>query len=164
MTVFRTLRPLPTLSAAVDKKHQIVVDAQAFGEGQEHHTLKPVLESIGTRLNRLEIAENIYQQGTAVTADTGFANEVNMAYLYERQINAYVPDNQFRSRDPKFTNQKKKYGKRHQNELPESLKSHHSKKVIPASEFDYDPVNRTCRCPAGELISYAVSGKTETEK
>ena len=32
--------------AAVDKKHQIIIDAHAFGEGQEHHTLKPVLESI----------------------------------------------------------------------------------------------------------------------
>jgi hypothetical protein len=32
--------------AAVDKKHQIIVDAQAFGEGQEHHTLKPVLKNV----------------------------------------------------------------------------------------------------------------------
>ena len=23
--------------ASVDKKHQVIVDAQAFGEGQEHH-------------------------------------------------------------------------------------------------------------------------------
>ncbi len=30
--------------ATVDKKHQIIVDAQAFGEGQEHHTLQPVLD------------------------------------------------------------------------------------------------------------------------
>ncbi|MGS2724951.1 transposase, partial [Porticoccus sp. GXU_MW_L64] len=28
--------------ATVDKKHQIIVDAQAFGAGQEHHALKPV--------------------------------------------------------------------------------------------------------------------------
>ena len=28
--------------AAVDKKHQIIVDAQVFGEGQEHHTLQPI--------------------------------------------------------------------------------------------------------------------------
>ena len=146
--------------ATVDKKHQIVVDAQAFGEGQEHHTLKPVLERVEARLKRLEISDNIYQQGTVITADTGFANEANMAYLYERKINAYVPDNQFRSRDPKFTNQKKKYGKRHQDELPKSLKSHHAKQVIPASEFDFDPVKRTCRCPAGELISYR--GERET--
>ncbi|MCK2151321.1 transposase, partial [Marinobacter alexandrii] len=98
--------------ATVDKKHQIIIDAQAFGEGQEHHTLQPVLETVEARFRKLGIAESIYQQGTVITADTGFANEANMKYLHERQINGYVPDNRFRSRDPKFQNQKDKYGKR----------------------------------------------------
>jgi hypothetical protein len=35
----------------MDKKHQIIIDAQAFGEGQEHHTLKPVLENIKNSIN-----------------------------------------------------------------------------------------------------------------
>ena len=35
--------------ATVDKKHQIIIDAQAFGEGQEHHTLQPVLETVEAR-------------------------------------------------------------------------------------------------------------------
>jgi hypothetical protein len=71
--------------AAVDKKHQIIVDAQAFGEGQEHHTLAPALEKIENRFNRLGIAEEIYKTGTIVTADTGFANEANMKYLHDNQ-------------------------------------------------------------------------------
>jgi hypothetical protein len=29
-------------------------------------------------------------------------SKLNMKYLHERQINGYIPDNQFRSRDPKF--------------------------------------------------------------
>ena len=86
--------------AAVDKKHQVIVDAQAFGEGQEHHTLKPILERLAKRYRKLGIADDIYAQGTVVTADTGFANEANMNYLHEQQINGYIPDNQFRSRDP----------------------------------------------------------------
>jgi len=44
--------------------------------------------------------------GTVVTADMGFANEKNMQYLHENKINAYVSDNCFRSRDPKFSQQK----------------------------------------------------------
>ena len=134
--------------AAVDKKHQIVVDAQAFGEGQEHHTLAPVLESIEARFKRLGISADIYATGTVITADTGFANEKNMKYLYENKINAYVPDNRFRSRDPKFSQQKEKYGKRHQENKSKNLKT-----VIPASEFSFDPVNLICICPAGETIS-----------
>jgi len=41
--------------ATVNKKHQIIVDAQACGEGQEHHTLQPVLKSVFTRFKRLGI-------------------------------------------------------------------------------------------------------------
>ncbi|WP_417585814.1 IS1182 family transposase [Nitrincola sp.] len=135
--------------AAVDKKHQIVIDAQAFGEGQEHHTLQPVLESIKARYQRLGINDNVYASGIIATADTGFANEANMEYLHQNQINGYIPDNQFRSRDPKFTHQKDKYGKRHQ--TPGNPKVKH---LIPASEFQFDPVTMTCRCPAGEQISH----------
>lgn len=57
-----------------DKKNPIIIGAQAFGEGQKHHTLKPVLEKVEARFKQLGIAENIYQKGTIVTADIGFAN------------------------------------------------------------------------------------------
>ena len=132
--------------AAVDKKHQVIIDAQAFGEGQEHHTLQPILESVEARYQRIKIDKDIYASDIIVTADTGFANEANMQYLHEQKINAYVPDNRFRSRDPKFAEQKNKYGKRHQSEKKKSPT------MIPASEFDFDPVNKTCICPAGESM------------
>jgi transposase len=134
--------------AAVDKKHQVIVDAQVFGSGQEQHTLQPVLESIQARFKRLAISEDILKAQTIITADTGFANELNNAYLHDNDINAYIPDKQFRSRDPKFNEQKKKYGKRHQDN--KVLK----KAIIPASEFSFDPVNNSCICPAGESISF----------
>ena len=63
--------------ASVNKKHQIIIDAQAFGEGQEHHTLQPVVQTIKDRYQRLGISKNIYDDGFIVTADTGFANEAN---------------------------------------------------------------------------------------
>jgi hypothetical protein len=114
--------------AAVDQKYQIFIDAQAFGAGQEHHTLQPVIESIQKRYARLQIDSNIYKRGTLITADTGFANEANMRYVYQYTINAYIPDNKFRSRDPKFAEQKTKYGKR----KPLKPKKTRYKEVIPA--------------------------------
>ncbi|MGO4893536.1 transposase [Flavobacterium sp. W21_SRS_FM6] len=134
--------------AAVDKKHQVIVDAQVFGSGQEQHTLQPVLESIKARFQRLAISEDILKAQTIITADTGFANELNNAYLHDNDINAYIPDNQFRSRDPKFNEQKQKHGKRHQDNKIRK------KTVIPASEFSFDPMNNSCICPAGETISF----------
>ena len=135
--------------ATVDKKHQIIVDAQAFGSGQEHHTLKPVIDAVKARYQELGISENIVQSGVVVTADTGFANEQNMRYLHDEGINGYIPDNQFRSRDPKFAGQKKRYGKRHQ-----KPKSQQTTKMIPSSEFSFDPTDLSCHCPAGNAISF----------
>jgi transposase len=132
--------------AAVDKKHQIVVDAQVFGESSEHHTLKPVLDNIKARYKRINISDDILKDQIIVTADTGFSNQGNNEYLYKEGINAYIPDNQFRSRDPKFAKQKEKHGKRHQDTL-KGVKS-----VIPSSEFIFDVSNKTCHCPEGNAM------------
>lgn len=132
--------------ASVDKKHQVIIDAQAFGEGQEHHTLQPILESIKKRYRRLGLNPDIFRSGAIVTADTGFANEANNRYLYENDINGYIPDNQFRSRDPKFAGQKSKYGKRHQD------KKSQTSERFPSTEFRFDSVDLTCVCPAGKLL------------
>lgn len=134
--------------ATVDKKHQVIVDAQAFGEGAEHHTLEPILQAVQSRFKRLGISDDILAAQTLITADTGFANESNMRYLHENNINAYIPDNRFRSRDPRFNEQKKVYGKRKQ------LLRKTKKDIIPASEFTIDPINQTCVCPAGEQLTY----------
>jgi len=142
---------------SVDKKHQIIIDAQAFGSGQEHHTLKPVLETIQERYQRLGFSRNIFSDGIIVTADTGFANETNMKYLHDNNINAYIPDNQFRSRDPKFSKQKAKYGKRHQD------KKSQSKNRFPASEFTFDPVTKTCICPEGNTMGFLQETKKKNE-
>ena len=130
--------------AAADKKRQVIVDAQAFGEGQEHHTLRPVLQSIHDRFQRMDIDSDILHGGTIVTADTGFSNDANNAYLKENNINAYIPDNQFRSRDKQFESQKEHYGKRHQDAVIGI------KKVIPSSEFNFNLKNKTCHCPMGK--------------
>ena len=132
--------------AAVDKKHQIIVDAQAFGEGQEHHALQPVIKAIQNNYNQAGIKKNLIEDRIIVTADTGFANEDNYAWLKDKHINAYVPDNRFRSRDPKFKDQKQTHGRRHR----DTVKG--TKPLIPASEFTLNKTTKTCRCPAGNVM------------
>ena len=139
--------------ATVDKKHQVIIDAQVFGAGQEHHTLKPVIETIKERYRRLKINNDIYASNVVVTADTGFANEANMKYLFENEINGYIPDNRFRERDPKFTGQKKKYGKR------QPVKKNKVIKYFSPEEFNFDPVSKTCRCPMNKNM-HLVKEKT----
>ncbi len=140
---------------SADKKNQIIIDAQAFGQGPEQSTLQPVLETIKERYTRLAINDDIYKTDIIVTADTGFADEPNMQYLHENNINGYIPDNQFTSRDEKFINQKTKHGKRNQDNKKKS------KCVIDASQFRYDPIENTCHCPEGHLMGLKKNGKNQ---
>jgi hypothetical protein len=142
--------------AAVDKEHQIIVEAQAFGAGQEQHTLKPILDGIRKRYRDTGIHKDILESQVIVTADTGFSSEENNDYLRKENINAYIPDNKFRSRDKAFSGQKEKHGKRNQHNAKGQ------KKIIPASEFQIDAKNKICICPAGKSLWF--SGESRTVK
>ncbi len=132
--------------ASVDKKHQIIIGADAFGEGSEHHTLKPILIGIQERYKKLALSDDILKEGIIVTADTGFANEDNMQYLHENEINAYIPDNQFRSRDPRFKDQKIKHPRA-------SRAKKGATNIFSASEFNFDQESMRCICPNGQTLS-----------
>ena len=66
--------------AVVDGKHQIVVGAEAFGEGQEHGLLVPMLEQTREAFRELGRDEDVLA-GTGVTADAGFHTEHNLKHL-----------------------------------------------------------------------------------
>jgi len=145
---------------AADKLHQVIIDAQAYGSGPEQHTLKPIIEAIRDRFDRLDIPADFTQDGTIITADTGFCNEKNMQYLKENHLNAYVPDTHFRSRDDKLKGQKEKH------QHPNLNKSRAEKKVkkkkasvFPPSDFTFDVEKMTCQCPAGEMLGQQKRGK-----
>jgi len=144
--------------AAVDKKHQIIVEAQAFGEGQEHHTLQPMLESIQHRYRRAGINDDILGTDIVVTADTGYSNAANDKYVKDHHINAYIPDNRFRQRDKAFARQKEKHGKRHRDQV-KGVKA-----VILASEFEVDFKAKTCRCPMGKAMWLSSEKSTDGGK
>ncbi|TVZ40350.1 transposase, IS4 family [Alteromonadaceae bacterium 2753L.S.0a.02] len=135
--------------AAVDQQNQVIVDAESFGEGNENHTLQPVLETLRERYHRLGISENLYEDGTVITADTGFYSEANNAYLKRNKIDAYTPDPEFRQRDERFDGQHAKYGSKNR----VKVKKHPTR--YPASAFKFDAKQKTCVCPAGkELLLY----------
>jgi transposase len=126
--------------AAVDRKHQVIVHAEVFGEPQEHDLLKPMVE--GTRENFKDIGaeEDIFKK-TQLTADAGFHTEQNMKMLFEEQIDGYVADILFRKRDPRF-----KTADRHK---PNKEKP--SERFTP-KDFIYDSESLTCICRAGKRL------------
>ncbi len=86
--------------ASVDDKHQVIVGAEAYGQGSESNLLVPALETIKSNFDQIGDTE-IFAQAK-ITADSGYHSETNMEYLFTENIDGYVADNRFRKRDPRF--------------------------------------------------------------
>ncbi len=126
--------------AAVDAKHQIIVEAQAHGTGNEQELLIPVVKAM----------EEILAADTLITADAGYHSEANLNALDKMAVDALIADNRMRSRDERFAEQGK------YKNLPDPI---HDKGGKPKQatrfqprDFDYDPDKGTCFCPAGKQL------------
>jgi hypothetical protein len=86
--------------AVVDEKHQIVVDAQVFGDGHEARHLSEVLDSVEQTFTEMDPSDVLHE--VVLTADSGFHSEESVKAVLERGVDAYVADTKFRLRDPRF--------------------------------------------------------------
>ena len=126
--------------AAVDAKHQIIIEAQAHGTGSEQELLLTVV-----RATQAHAASD-----TLYTADAGYHSEANLKTLAEEQINALIADNGMRQRDERFKDQGKHKAK------PDPLydKAHPKKAArrYRPQDFTLDPETGICTCPAGKQL------------
>jgi transposase len=134
--------------AAVDAKHQIIVEAQAHGTGSEQELLIPVVKAM----------QNILTKDSLITADAGYHSEANLKQLANLKIEALIADNKMRSRDERFAGQGKYKA------LPDPIHDKSGKPKQTAryqpKDFDYDPQAGTCFCPAGKQLYGNGSGCT----
>ena len=140
--------------AAVDAKHQIIVEAQAHGTGSEQSLLVPVIEAILPLLVKSESGQGAdgtvgTDTRTLITADAGYHSEANLAALDAMNINALIADNGMRQRDERFADQLKHKAK------PDPLHDKRQPKpdgLFRPHDFSHDPVANTCICPAGQSL------------
>jgi transposase len=132
--------------AAVDAKHQVIVEAQAHGAGSEQELLIPVIQSIR---NALDEENRLFTGTSLVTADAGYHSEANLKALAKMKIDALIADNGMRKRDERFQ------GQGRYKILPDPLydksKPRKTRHYSPR-DFHYDPATRTCTCPAGKAL------------
>jgi Transposase and inactivated derivatives len=134
--------------AVVDSKYQVVVNAEAFSEGQDYNLLKPALEGTKETFEVIGIGDDILQ-GAVVTADTGFHTTENLAYLEGEKIDGYIPDCNFRKRDPRFAS-----AARHKEKPDLSL---WGKKRYERADFIYVKRGDYFLCPAGNRLNHQTS-------
>jgi len=130
-----------------DEKHQVVTHAEAFGEGQEHGLLKPMVQ--GTRENFRAIGqeEDIFHKAKLL-GDSGLHSEENMKMLFEEGIDGYFVDNLFRKRDPLFADAgryKERYRK-------ERAKYEGRSGLFRPQDFTFEKDFKYCICPAGQRL------------
>jgi transposase len=133
--------------AVVDKKNQIVVHAQAWGEPQEHDLLEPMIEGTRQNLKEIDGGEDVFRKAK-LTADAGFHTEANMKMLSEKNIDGYVADNLLRKRDPRFAD-RDKYKKRHRKER---AKKKVRSSLFTVKDFTFAEDKSHCICPAGKRL------------
>lgn len=127
--------------AAVDDKHQIVVEAQVHGTGAEQELLVPVVEA----------TEGLRTAATVFTADAGDHSEDNLKALAENQVQAYICDNGYRSRERSATP-----GRRSTRRSPTPLWDKPPKeqkaKCFGRADFRLAEDGSHCPCPAGKRL------------
>ena len=130
--------------AAVDSKHQIVVHAQAYGEGPEQHALIPMVLGIKSQLTQATGGHERIFRKARITADSGFHSADNLKTLHKMGVDGYIADNQFRKRDPRFIDSAT-YQQEQQKRRVE--RGYRASARFSLKDFDYDPIAGTCRCP-----------------
>jgi transposase len=124
--------------AAVDSKHQIIVEAQAHGTGSEQELLTPIVAAIRPFLTNASV----------VTADAGYHSESNLRDLSDMEVDALVADNGMRKRDERFATQDRHKEAPHP--LHDKSPTATTTKLYTTTDFVIDVEARTCRCPAGK--------------
>jgi len=90
--------------ALVDDKHQVILHAEAFGNAQDHDNLKPVLDRAKENLQSIGKAED-YFKDKKFTADSNYYDKKNLETCEQEELDAYIPDPNFRKRDERYANQ-----------------------------------------------------------
>lgn len=130
-------------NAMVDSKHQVVVHAEAFGDGDDGANARPMLE--GAAKNLVAVAEEPLK-GQTVSADTSYYSIENLEACRDHEVDAFIPDRQFRKRDPRFAE-----AGRHRRSVDKHKKRYKSKKRwFTVDDFHFDDRTGKLICPAGE--------------
>jgi transposase len=131
--------------ALVDEKHQVIVHAETGGS-QDHDNLDPMLQAAKKNMQALG-KQPEYFQGKQFTADSNYYCLANLALCQREQLDAYIPDIQFRKRDPRFLEQH-----RFQTGIHPRTRSTKRETKFTDDDFRFDASRQIYVCPQGKTL------------
>ncbi len=129
----------------VDDKHQVIVHAETGGS-QDHNNLDPMLK--GAKKNMQAIGKPPeYFQGKQFSADSNYYCLANLALCQTEGLDAYIPDMQFRKRDPRFLEQRRFKKGVHARRRPTRRDTKFTE-----ADFRFDAFRQVFVCPQGRIL------------
>jgi len=135
--------------AVVDDKHQIVVHAEAYGNGQEQELLAPMIEGTRQSFKRIGLEQDVFESAK-LTADSGFHSAKSVEQVVQSGVDAYIADANYRRRNAAFA-EAGRFKERHRKEQRQRSGADERRRFGP-EDFTYDEQARTCICPAGKKL------------
>jgi transposase len=133
-------------NALVDEKHQIIVHAEVFGENEDSAHTETMLE--GAKNNLEEIGWEEPLKDKIISADSGFHSINSLKACEEYEVDAYIPDKDFRKRDLNFRDRDK-----YRRPTDRKKTNHKRKKGLFTNEdFKYDEKIGRIVCPGGASL------------
>jgi len=130
-------------NAIVDEKHQVVLHAEAFGKGDDGSNMGPMLAGAKEKLEAIGWEDALKDK--QISADTGYYSADNLKTCKELEVDAYVPDPNFRKRDVRFED-----AGRHRRSVDKRKERYKSKKCwFSVEDFKLDDRTGKLICPAG---------------
>ncbi len=131
-------------NAMVDEKHQVVLHAEAFGTSGDSEHMGPMLEGTKERLEAVGWEEPL--KNREISADSSYYSVENLETCRDQKVDGYVPDRQFRKRDPRFAE-----ARRHRRSVDRHKQRYKSKKRwFTVEDFKLDERSGKLICPAGK--------------
>lgn len=75
--------------ALVDKDHQVIMHAEAFGNGQDNQHLAPMVDGAKETLEKIGQAKE-YFEDKIFTADTNYHNQSTLEKCQQEKLDAYI--------------------------------------------------------------------------
>jgi len=122
--------------ALVDGKHQVIVHGDAFGSSQDYGNLVPMLDGAKENIESIGGGKD-YFKGKVFTADTNYHCKKNLKKCQEEALDAFIPDYNFRNRDPRLKTKAKRQGQ--------------SRRFM-LEDFRYQQSTDTYICPRGKSL------------
>ena len=88
--------------ALVASKKQVIVHDEAFGNGQDHDHIPPMVDGAKENMRAIGRGEDCFSKKT-FTADSSYHSPMNLKKCDEEKLDAYIPDKRFRKSQGKLS-------------------------------------------------------------